>query len=151
MAVATDIGDADDIHPANKGDVGKRLALWALRDVYGKKETVVSGPLFLKATPDDSRLVVEFDHAKSGLMAASKDGRKAPQAKDKNPGGFAIAGADRKWQWADARIDGNRVILSHPAVAKPIAVRYGFSINPARADLYNKDGLPASPFRSDDW
>jgi sialate O-acetylesterase len=84
-------------------------------------------------------------------MAASKNGRNAPQAKDSSPGGFAIAGADRRWQWANARIEENRVILSHPAVAKPIAVRYGYSINPVRADLYNKDGLPASPFRSDDW
>jgi sialate O-acetylesterase len=151
MAVATDIGDADDIHPANKGDVGERLARWALRDVYGKKDREVSGPLFLKATPDDSRLVVEFEHAKSGLMAASKNGRNAPQAKDSSPGGFTIAGADRRWQWANARIEENRVILSHPAIAKPIAVRYGYSINPVRADLYNKDGLPASPFRSDDW
>ena len=152
MAVSIDIGDAADIHPKNKFDVGERLALWALRDNYGKKDLVVSGPLYKSMKVDGNKIRVSFDHAGSGLMVGKKDGRN-PTVEDK--GGklkrFAIAGEDKKWVWADAVIDGAAVVVSSPDVAKPVAVRYAFTMNPEGCNLYNKEGLPASPFRTDEW
>jgi sialate O-acetylesterase len=151
MAVATDVGDADDIHPKNKSDVGDRLARWALANEYGKK-IESSGPLFRALKIDGNKAVVEFDHVGTGLMIGRKDGWKpVAELKDGKLARFAIAGKDKKWVWADARIDGNTVVCTHPNVPEPAAVRFAFSINPAGANLYNRDGLPASPFRSDDW
>ena len=151
MAVATDVGDALDIHPKNKFDIGERLARWALRNEYSK-EIECSGPLYKAQKIEGNQLVVEFEHVGSGLMIGLKDGR-APviEAKDQKLARFAIAGEDRKWMWADAKIEGEKVICSHPQIAKPVAVRYAFSMNPEGANLYNREGLPASPFRSDDW
>jgi len=151
MAVATDVGDADDIHPKNKADVGDRLARWALANEYGKK-VVPSGPLFRQLKIDGSKAVVEFDHVGAGLMTGRKDGRKtAEEVKDAKLARFAIAGKDRKWVWAEAKIVGDTVVCTHPDVPNPAAVRYAFTMNPLGANLYNRDGLPASPFRTDDW
>jgi sialate O-acetylesterase len=101
---------------------------------------------------EGARLRVSFDHAGAGLVAATKEGHAPPRIE---PEGrlrrFAIAGADRRWRWAEATIDGDTVVVSHPDVPEPVAVRYAFAINPEGANLYNRDGLPASPFRSDDW
>jgi sialate O-acetylesterase len=152
MAVTIDIGEADDIHPRNKFDAGERLALWALAQVYGKTDLVYSGPLFHEAKPEGDHILVSFDHVGSGLMVGSKPARgPAVEAKDEKLRRFAIAGADRQWHWADAIIDGNSVRVSSPDVLHPVAVRYAFSSNPQGCNLYNRAGLPASPFRSDDW
>jgi sialate O-acetylesterase len=137
MAVTIDIGEADDIHPKNKADVGHRLAQAALAGTYGH-DVVPSGPLYESATRDGDALRLRFRNA-AGLTARGG-----------SPTGFAIAGEDRKWHWADARIDGESVVVGSPDVASPIAVRYGWADNPA-CNLYNADGLPASPFRTDDW
>jgi sialate O-acetylesterase len=138
MAVAIDIGDAGDIHPRNKQDVGSRLAFWALADTYGKP-VVKSGPLYRSFSVEGASIRVRFDHA-GGL--ATTDGA-APRA-------FAIAGADRKWHWAEAKVDGETVVVSSPHVPQPVAVRYAWADNP-EATLRNGAGLPASPFRTDDW
>lgn len=151
MALATDVGDADDIHPKNKFDVGERLALWALAHDYGQKlET--SGPLFRKLNIEGPVARLRFDHSDSGLMVGRKPGR-TPVEEDHTGKlqHFAIAGADRIWHWANASIDGDSVVCSHPDVKEPVAIRYAFSMNPAGANLYNHDGLPASPFRTDEW
>lgn len=151
MAVITDIGEANDIHPRNKQDVGRRLARWALRDTIGQ-DLVVSGPLYRSMDVEGSSIRVHFDHVGSGLMVGSKEGLEPTvQVKTLEPNRFAIAGADKVWHWAVARIDGDTVLVSSPEVAAPVAVRYAYSMNPEGANLYNKEGLPASPFRSDDW
>lgn len=151
MAVAIDVGEANDIHPKNKVDVGERLARWALANEYRRK-VEPSGPLFREARAQGRELRIFFDHVGRGLMAGKKHGR---DAAEEDPAGklqrFAVAGKDRKWYWAAARINGDTVVVSHPDVPEPVAVRYAFSTNPAGANLYNRDGLPASPFRSDDW
>jgi len=138
MAVAIDIGDADDIHPRNKRDVGERLARWALADTYGQA-VVRSGPLYDSFAVEGKSIRVRFRHA-DGLAALNGAA----------PKGFAIAGADRRWHWADTRIDGTTVLVSSPEVENPVAVRYAWADNP-EATLRNGDGLPASPFRTDDW
>jgi sialate O-acetylesterase len=152
MAVAIDIGDADDIHPRNKFDVGERLALWALAKDYGKTDLVYSGPLYAGTTVEGSRIRVRFTSVGAGLMVGDKVGRSP--VKEQSGGKlarFAIAGADKKWFWADAAIDGDTVVVSSPQVTTPVAVRYAFAQNPAGCNLYNRAGLPASPFRTDDW
>jgi sialate O-acetylesterase len=138
MAVTIDIGEARDIHPRNKRDVGGRLARWALARSYGQK-TEYSGPVCVRHTTADGRVRIEFDHAE-GLHARHHE----PLA------GFAIAGADKVWRWAHARIDGTSVVVWHPDVAAPAAVRYAWAANPV-CNLVNGAGLPASPFRTDDW
>jgi sialate O-acetylesterase len=151
MVVAIDVGDADDIHPKNKYDVGERLARWALANEYSKP-TEVSGPLFRSLKIDGNKAIIDFDHVGSGLVAGSKTGRNPVEFSESIPlKRFAIAGQDRKWYWAEAKIEGNRVVCSHPSVPDPVAIRYAFSMNPQGANLYNRDGLPASPFRTDDW
>jgi len=139
MAVIIDIGDANDIHPKNKQDVGKRLALWALARSYGK-ELVYSGPIYRAMEIKDNKIILHFDHVGGGLVAGGDGPLK----------GFAIAGADRKFVWADAKIDGDSVVVSSSVVSAPVAVRYAWADNPV-CNLYNKEGLPASPFRTDDW
>jgi len=140
MAITIDVGEAKDIHPKNKQDVGKRLALWALGTTYGR-DIVYSGPIYRSMTKADGKIVVEFDHAGKGLTTSC--GCK--------PKGFAIAGSDRKFVWAEAKIEGpNRVVVSSPQVAEPEAVRYAWAPNP-ECNLTNQAGLPASPFRTDDW
>lgn len=139
MAVIIDIGEAADIHPKNKQDVGRRLALWALARTYGKS-IVYSGPLYKSMDTKGNRIILHFDHIGGGLVA--KDGGTLK--------GFAVAGQDRKFVWADARIEGDTVVVSSDKVAEPIAARYAWADNPV-CSLYNKAGLPASPFRTDTW
>lgn len=138
MAVAIDIGDPISIHPTNKQEVGRRLALNALSIAYGKKLTY-SGPMYRAMEPEYGTIVLVFDHIGGGLVA--KDGALK---------GFTIAGEDKKFVPAEAKIVGNNVIVSSPDVKDPVAVRYSWAINPD-GNLYNKAGLPASPFRTDDW
>jgi sialate O-acetylesterase len=137
MAVTIDIGEKD-IHPKNKQDVGKRLALWALAKTYGKN-IVYSGPIYKSMTVEGNKIVLVFDDISGGLVA-----------KGDSLKGFAIAGADRKFVWADAKIEGDSVVVSSDKVAAPAAVRYAWSKNPV-CNLYNKEGLPATPFRTDTW
>ena len=149
MSVTIDIGEAKNIHPKDKQDVGKRLAAWALKNDYNKN-VVVSGPLFKNYKIEENKIVISFDHTGSGLTAGIKNGiapfKETPKAKLK---WFAIAGADKKWYWADAVINGNQVVVSSDKVKNPVAVRYAFAMNPQGANLYNKEGFPASPFRTD--
>lgn len=139
MAVTIDIGEADNIHPKNKQDVGKRLALNARHLVYGE-DIPYSGPIYRSMAIEGNKIHLSFDHVNAGLM--TKGGDKLT--------GFAIAGADRKFVWADAQIDGETVVVSSPNVPEPMAVRYAWASNPV-CNLYNKAGLPASPFRTDSW
>jgi len=139
MAVIIDIGEADNIHPKNKQDVGKRLALWALARSYGK-ELVYSGPIYKSMKIKGNEIILYFDHVGGGLVAASDEPLK----------GFAIAGADRKFVWADAKINGDNIVVSSGKVSAPAAVRYAWADNPV-CNLYNEEGLPASPFRTDNW
>ena len=143
-AVIIDIGEAKDIHPKNKQDVGSRLAAMALAKDYGKK-VVWSGPRFQSLAINGNKAILSFDFVCSGLEARSLDGKKDVALK-----GFAIAGKDRKWYWADAKIDGDKVVVSSAKVANPVAVRYAWANNPV-CNLYNKEGFPASPFRTDLW
>jgi sialate O-acetylesterase len=155
MAVIIDtvaLPEANDIHPKNKFDVGLRLALWALAKDYGKKDVVYSGPLFKALKIENGKARLAFDHTGKGLMIGKKEGRSpAVENKEGKLQRFAIAGADKKWFWADAVIDNNTVTVSSPDVKEPVAVRYAFEMNPDGANLYNRDGLPASPFRTDAW
>ena len=156
LAVAIDIGNAKDIHPKNKYDVGYRLSLWARRDVYGEKDLVVSGPLFKELKVEGRKARVVFEHVGSGLFAGEKGpdtpGVMPTATPDGKLRGFAVAGADKQWFWADAVIDGKDVVVSCRDVAAPVAVRYAFRANPmGDCNLYNKEGLPASPFRTDNW
>ena len=155
MAVAMDLADVrepGDIHPKNKRDVGERLALWALAKDYGKKDLVFSGPLYRQMKIEGNKIRLGFDSVGSGLTVATKKGFdpviKEPQGKLKR---FAIAGDDKKWVWAEAVIDGKTVLVSSPEVPKPVAVRYAYTMSGDACNLYNNEGLPASPFRTDDW
>jgi sialate O-acetylesterase len=136
MAVAIDIGERNDIHPKNKQDVGLRLALAARVIAYGEK-IESSGPLYRQTTLADHALRVWFDHVGEGLTAKGGGTLK----------GFEIAGADRKFQAAEARIDGTTVVVASPGVPSPLYVRYGWADNP-EVNLYNTAALPASPFQS---
>jgi len=149
MAVIIDIGEERDIHPRNKQDVGKRLAQWALAKDYGKK-IVPCGPMYKSHRVADGAVVIEFDHVGGGLIAGKKTGLDPVAEVDKLER-FAIAGEDKKWVWATAKIDGSTVVVSSDEVAEPVAVRYAYSANPKGNKLYNKEGIPASPFRTDDW
>jgi len=144
LIVTIDIGEARDIHPKNKLDVGKRMARWALVDVY-KHKLVKSGPVFQKAAIDDAKIVVTFSEVGSGLKIRS--GATSTRLDE-----FAIAGADRKWYWAEAKVVGrNRVEVWSPQVSQPVAVRYAFNNNPRNPNLTNDTGIPAGPFRTDNW
>ena len=152
MAVIIDIGETRDIHPKNKQDVGKRLAAWALAQDYGKKVTP-SGPLYKSHKVEGAQIRVHFKYAGKHLMVGTKRGLEptVPVTDKPRLERFAIAGKDRKWHWAEARIDGDSVVVSSPKVPNPVAVRYAYSANPLGANLYNSAGLPASPFRTDNW
>lgn len=138
MAVAIDIGEWNDIHPLNKGELGRRLALAAQKIAYGDEKVVYSGPIYSSLHIKGDTMVLSFNHTGSGLLA--KDG--ALQY-------FSIAGADKKWVWAKAVISNNTVKVWNEQVHQPVAVRYAWADNPEGANLYNKEGLPASPFRVD--
>jgi len=136
LAVAIDVGDANDIHPKDKQDVGHRLALDAEAIAYGQK-VEYAGPLYQSMAVEGSSIRLKFSHLGGGLVAKGGD----------NLIGFAIAGADGKFVWADAKIDGSTVVVSSPTVTAPALVRYAWADNPA-CNLYNQAGLPASPFRT---
>ncbi|WP_193161941.1 sialate O-acetylesterase [Microbulbifer hainanensis] len=140
MATAIDIGEWNDIHPLNKREAGRRFALAAQTVAYRKSAVVGSGPQFKSLDIDGDQVTLKFDHTAGGLVARGGQLQR-----------FAIAGKDRHFHWADARIEGNRVILHSDRVARPIAVRYAWADNPAGANLYNSAGLPAVPFRTDSW
>lgn len=151
MAVAIDVGNPHDIHPKNKQDVGKRLAQIALHNDYGK-DIVRSGPLYQSMQVQGSQIVLSFDNVGSGLMAATKLGLDAPTPQDTQQlEHFAIAGADQAWHWAQATIQSDTVVVSAPEVTQPVAVRFAYTATPEKFNFYNKDGLPASPFKTDDW
>lgn len=148
MAVTIDLPDTD-IHPANKLDVGDRLALWALAETYGQK-VPFSGPLFKSATIENNAIRVEFRHADGGLMIAHKDGlNPVKPTPDGELAHFEIADKSGNWYSAEGRIDGSTVLVRSSAVTNPRAVRYACSGAPSNANLYNQAGLPASPFCSD--
>jgi len=152
MAVIIDVGQADDIHPRNKQDVGSRLAQWALHQTYGMKDMVPSGPLFKSHKVEGDSIRLTFDNTGSGLIVGKKVGLEpTEEVRDGKLERFAIAGEDKQWHWAEATIEGDTVVVKSSEVAKPVAVRYAYSMNPAGANLYNKEGIPASPFRTDDW
>jgi sialate O-acetylesterase len=153
MAVITDIGADRDIHPKNKQDVGGRLAAWALHQTYELSDVVPSGPMYKSIKVEKGAIRISFTKVSvgSGLMVGKKEGLKpTAQVTDGKLARFAISGADKVWHWADATIDGATVVVKSDKVAAPVAVRYAYSMNPKGANLYNKEGMPASPFRTDD-
>lgn len=139
MAVTMDIGNKTNIHPKNKLDVGKRLSLWALAKDYGRKDLVYSGPVYKSMQIDGNKIRLSFDHIGSGLMA--KDG---PLSE------FTIAGTDKIFVPAQATIDGDTILVKSDLVKKPVEVRFAWE-NASVPNLFNKEGLPASSFRTDDW
>jgi len=139
MAVAIDVGDGRDCHPFDKREIGRRLSLAARALTYGEKISY-SGPLYASMKVEDGRIRVCFQHADDGLVA--KDG--GPLR------GFSIAGQDREFVPAQARIEGDTVVASSEQVTQPVAVRYAWADSP-ECNLHNGAGLPASPFRTDDW
>jgi sialate O-acetylesterase len=138
MAVTIDLGEWNDIHPWNKHDVGNRLALVAQKIAYGEN-IVHSGPLFQSAKVDGNKITVSFTNIGSGLTTS--------HGEELNE--IAIAGADKKFDWAKAKIEGENVVVWSDEVANPLYVRYAWADSPPYPNLYNKEGLPASPFRTD--
>jgi sialate O-acetylesterase len=138
MAISSDLGPFT--HPVNKSGYGQRAAAVAEGMVYGKKVEYY-GPLFASQAIEGNKIRIKFTHMGQGLAARPSDKLQ----------GFAIAGEDKQFHWANAEIDGDTVIVSSPEVPKPVAVRYAYSNNRTWANLFNKDGLPAIPFRTDEW
>lgn len=146
MAVTIDLGEWNDIHPDKKKEVGERLAIAALKVAYHDKDIVHSGPLYQSSVIENNKIIISFNHNGSGLI--SNDGEELAY--------FAIAGLDKKFVWAKAKIiHGNingeldKVVIWSDEIVHPVYVRYAWSDNPDGANLYNKEGLPASPFRTD--
>ncbi|MDR1681789.1 MAG: sialate O-acetylesterase, partial [Candidatus Symbiothrix sp.] len=139
IANIIDVGEAGDIHPKNKQEVGRRLALAARAQTY-HENIVYSGPVYKDYQMEKNQMRIRFDHTDGGLKTQNNEALK----------GFVIAGLDHQFHWADARIDGNDVIVSHPNITFPVAVRYAWADNPV-CNLYNGAGLPAVSFRTDDW
>ncbi|WP_162052162.1 sialate O-acetylesterase [Pontibacter pamirensis] len=139
MAVTIDLGEWNDIHPDNKKDVGERLALAAQKLIYNDKKVVSSGPLFQSAEIDGNKIILNFTNVGTGLVSNDEE----------ELSWFAIAGADKEFVWAQARIEGDKVVVWSDEVPEPKYVRYAWADNPDGANLYNKEGLPASPFRTD--
>ena len=139
MAVTIDIGEAKDIHPKNKQDVGNRLALNALAKVYGK-DIPYSGPMYKSMKKEGSKMRLQFTNTDKGLKIKG----------NKELKGFAIAGKDKKFVWAKAKVDGDEVVVWNSKIKNPVAVRYAWASNPL-CNLYNGADLPASPFRTDSW
>ncbi|WP_198664728.1 sialate O-acetylesterase [Lewinella sp. IMCC34191] len=141
LIVTIDVGEANDIHPTNKKDVGSRLARWALAQVYGADE-LAGGPRFERVKFKNSKAILYFDRVGDGLT--TRDGEA--------PAEFAVAGQDGEWTWAEANIVGkDKVVVRSASVDRPVAVRYAFNRNPANPNLTNDSGVPASPFRTDDF
>lgn len=150
MAVLNDIGEAKDIHPRNKMDVGRRLALWALANDYRLDLPAYSGPLFEKSNVSGGKFIVKFTHCGSGLMTACKKLDHPAEETDTELGGFELKGADGKWMDAEARIvSKDTVEVFNSAVEEPLAVRYAWKTYTADANLYNRAGLPASLFTTE--
>ncbi len=141
MAVTTDIGNPKDIHPKNKQDVGKRLAAIALHNVYGENN-VYSGPLYQSMKTDGNKVILSFTNVVAGLIVKDKYGYLK---------GYEVAGADKQFHYAKASINGNTVVLYNDSVSSPVAVRYGWADDAGDDNLFNKEGFPAAPFRTDDW
>jgi sialate O-acetylesterase len=141
QAVIYDIGDPLSIHPLNKQEVGRRLALIALNKDYAKKAIIYANPTFVSAEKENNKMIITLDTQGSSLSVHNKYGYVE---------GFTIAGADKKFVWAKARIEGNKVIVSSDLVDNPVAVRYGWANNPG-GNLFNEEGLPVTPFRTDNW
>lgn len=141
MAVTTDVGNPKDIHPTNKQDVGHRLAVNALKFDYGQ-DVLPSGPMYESVKFEDGKAILSFRYTGKGLMVKDKFGYLK---------GFEIAGDDKAFYYAKAEVIGDKVVVYHPKGLKPISVRYAWADAPDDANLYNTDGLPASPFRTDDW
>lgn len=139
MAVAIDLGEWNDIHPDRKKEVGERLALWARKVAYHENDIVYSGPLYQSSTIDGNKIILSFTNTGSGLV--SNDGEPLYY--------FAIAGEDKKFVWANAKIEDNKVIVWNDTINNPKYVRYAWADNPDGANLYNKEGLPASPFTTE--
>ncbi|MBD0297010.1 MAG: sialate O-acetylesterase, partial [Flavisolibacter sp.] len=139
MAVAIDLGEWNDIHPDRKKEVGERLALAAEKVAYGDNNVVYSGPLYQSSKIDGNKITLTFTNVGSGLV--TNDGEE--------PSEFALAGADKKFTWAKAKIEGDKVVVWNDEVPNPMYVRYAWADNPVNPNLYNKEGLPASPFRTD--
>lgn len=140
MAVAIDLGEWNDLHPSNKKDVAQRLALLAQKVAYGEKDLVASGPLYKSMKIEGNKIILEFSDVGSGLVA--KGGGMLKH--------FAIAGKDKKFVWANAVIEDDKVVVWHESIQNPVYVRYAWADNPEGANLYNKEGLPASPFTTED-
>jgi sialate O-acetylesterase len=138
MAVTIDIGEWNDIHPLNKEDVGKRLALAAQKLAYGDEKVVHSGPIYKSMEINGNKVILSFTNTGSGLSAKGDDELKH----------FAVTGPDKEFVWAKAKIEGDKIIVWNEDITTPVAVRYGWADNPEGANLYNKEGLPASPFRT---
>ena len=138
MAVAIDLGEWNDIHPDRKKEVGERLALAAEKLAYGEN-IVYSGPIYQSSTIDTNKIKITFTNVGSGLI--TNDGEELSE--------FAIAGPDKKFVWAKAKIDGDKIIVWSDDIANPMYVRYAWADNPVNPNLYNKEGLPASPFATD--
>jgi sialate O-acetylesterase len=139
MAITIDVGEWNDIHPDRKKEVGERLALAAMKVAYGEKAIVHSGPLVQSGTLDGNKIMLTFSNTGSGLTTADGEALSS----------FAIAGADKKFVWANATIKDNKVVVWSDAVAAPRYVRYAWADNPDNPNLYNKEGLPASPFQAE--
>lgn len=140
MAIAIDLGEWNDLHPSNKKDVGERLALLARKIAYGEKDIVASGPLYKSMKIEGNKVIIEFSEVGSGLVA--KGGGELKH--------FAIAGSDKKFVWAKAIIEGDKVVVWNNSISNPAYVRYAWADNPEGANLYNKEGLPASPFTTEE-
>jgi sialate O-acetylesterase len=138
MAVTIDIGEWNDVHPLNKKDVGKRLAFAAQKMAYADDNVVSSGPIYQSMKTEGNKIIMAFAHTGSGLVAKGRELKS-----------FAIAGPDKRFVWATAKIENNNVVAWSELVANPVAVRYAWADNPEGANLYNVEGLPASPFRTD--
>ncbi|MHC5014500.1 MAG: sialate O-acetylesterase, partial [Planctomycetota bacterium] len=139
MVVTTDIGNPHDIHPRNKQEVGRRLALWALAKTYGQSNLVYSGPIYRSMTVEGRSIRIAFDHVAGGLVCSGAELTH-----------FQIAGPDQRFVEATALIDGDSVVVSSPDVPDPVAVRFAWETAP-EPNLFNAARLPASPFRTDDW
>lgn len=141
IAIINDIGEEKNIHPKNKQEVGRRLALWALAKDYGRNDSEYCGPLYLSSVIQGDKVRVQFTHTGTGLK--TRDGGE--------PGHFQITGADQKWVWAKAKIEGNEIVVWNESVPQPVGVRYAWASWPEGANLMNAEGLPASCFRTDDF
>lgn len=141
MSVSIDIGEATDIHPRNKVEVGRRLALAARKIAYADSTVKeYSGPIYKAMSVEGNKIRLIFDYTADGLVAKKGELK-----------GFAIAGPDKKFVWGNARVEGNSVVVWSEMVPKPTAVRYAWADNPEGCNLYNTESLPASPFRTDQW